>query len=194
MNGNEYLESQIVNNITTVNVPGYEKFYKISSNGDIFSYDRKVPCKQGYRTIPGRKIKHRVDSHGYKYVTFTNEQKQVKSYRIHRLLMMIFRPVNNMENLVVNHLDGNPSNNALDNLEWCTKSENTKHALMNGLIRRPFGEFTEDYWEAILILRNIGWSNAKIGRAFGKSPSSIRETLVILGIDISKKGRFGGKL
>lgn len=49
------------------------------------------------------------------------------------MLMMAFRPVENMENLQVNHKDGNKQNNSFDNLEWVTVKENINHAWKNGL-------------------------------------------------------------
>lgn len=175
-----------------VDIPGYEKFYQINTNGIILSKDRIVRCKQGFRKIPGKQLKHRKDSSGYHYVTLYNDQGS-KLFRIHRLLMIVFNPIENYNNFVVNHLDGNKTNNSLSNLQWCTHSENVKHALVNGLLNRPFCEKTNDYWEALLELRKLGWSNAKIGRAFGKSPSSIAETLKVLGKDKNKKGRYGGE-
>ena len=49
-------------------------------------------------------------------------------YRVHRLIMMIFNPKDNMKNLFVNHIDEKPSNNKLDNLEWATNQENIVHS------------------------------------------------------------------
>lgn len=45
---------------------------------------------------------------------------------IHRLLAMAFIP-NTEGKMCINHIDGNKQNNKLDNLEWCTHSENQLH-------------------------------------------------------------------
>lgn len=49
------------------------------------------------------------------------------SLSVHRLMMKVFCPVENMENLEVNHIDGNPKNNNLENLEWVTSEQNHSH-------------------------------------------------------------------
>lgn len=62
-----------------------------------------------------------IDSAGKRYGT-----------TLHRLIALAFIP--NPENKPeVNHIDGNPMNNSIDNLEWVTKAENTKHAVDNRL-------------------------------------------------------------
>lgn len=55
---------------------------------------------------------------------------------LHRLLMITFCPVDDMENLEVNHIDGDKTNNDLSNLEWVTPSENVLHAFKYNL-RQP---------------------------------------------------------
>lgn len=50
-----------------------------------------------------------------------------KQFRIHRLVLSTFDPVDNMNNLQVNHIDKNRSNNKLSNLEWTTAKENSIH-------------------------------------------------------------------
>lgn len=59
---------------------------------------------------------------------------------LHRLLAINFIP-NPLNKPFVNHLDGNKSNNKLNNLEWCTHKENMKHAWDNNLYK--------DYTESI---------------------------------------------
>lgn len=63
-----------------------------------------------------------------------------KSYFRHRLMMIVFNPVENYENLQVNHIDGNKLNNSLENLEWCTNQENRIHAVKIGLAASLKGE------------------------------------------------------
>ena len=48
---------------------------------------------------------------------------------IHRLVMKTFLPREDADKMQVNHIDGNKHNNQLDNLEWCTQSENIRHML-----------------------------------------------------------------
>jgi len=53
--------------------------------------------------------------------------------KVHRIVAKHFLDSQNGKN-EVNHIDGNKLNNNADNLEWCTKSENIKHAHNTGLI------------------------------------------------------------
>jgi hypothetical protein len=70
----------------------------------------------------------------YIIISFRNGNNKI-NHQLHRIIAEVF--VLNPENKpVVNHIDGNKDNNCSDNLEWVTKSENTKHAHDNGLIKQ----------------------------------------------------------
>lgn len=74
-----------------------------------------------------RKIFKPNNSNGYARVKLNG-----KFHFVHRLVANAFVP--NPENKPqINHKDGNKLNNRADNLEWCTNSENIKHALSTGL-------------------------------------------------------------
>lgn len=68
---------------------------------------------------------------GYKFVTLCQFGK-CKNFMIHRIVAIAFIPNPNIFP-VVNHKDGNKQNNKVKNLEWCTSSENFKHAVNKGL-------------------------------------------------------------
>ena len=87
--------------------------YKISNMGRIKSDKGRI--MEGSKTLAG-----------YLRVTVKN-----KRYSLHRLVAQVFIP--NPENKpFVNHKDGNKENSKLENLEWMTGSENTKHAHDSG--------------------------------------------------------------
>ena len=106
------------------NIIGYEGDYIISNSGNVVSVSR--PQSRMVRILKGE-----VDDRGYKRVRLSRGSK-TKKYQIHRLVAIAFIP-NPSNKPCVNHIDGNPSNNNVTNLEWCTNSENMKHAFKTGL-------------------------------------------------------------
>lgn len=61
-----------------------------------------------------------------------------KKYLVHRLVIWAFKGINN--ELEINHKDGNKHNNNIENLEYCTRSENIAHAYKLGLKTAPSGK------------------------------------------------------
>ncbi len=47
-----------------------------------------------------------------------------KKYALHRVVLLSFDPIDNAEDYTVDHIDGNRSNNKLENLRWATNSDN----------------------------------------------------------------------
>lgn len=94
---------------------------------------------------PVRKYVKRITPRGYFDVTLPAKSEfRISGYRsigVHRLVAMAFCPLDKrfiesglqMNDLDVNHIDGNKQNNRWDNLEWCTKAENNEHAYVNNL-------------------------------------------------------------
>lgn len=62
-----------------------------------------------------------------------------KTRTVHRVIAETFLEKEKEKNFI-NHKDGNKTNNNIDNLEWCTRSENIRHAYNNGLIHPKKGE------------------------------------------------------
>lgn len=90
------------------------------------------PCGAIYSTRSRRMLKPRLTEKGYLTVELWENYKR-KVARIHRIVAEAF--IENPYNLKeINHKDGNKQNNNIANLEWCTRSENLKHAYKNGLM------------------------------------------------------------
>ena len=137
-------------------IQGYEGCYEISSLGRVKSVERKVynPCVLGdgcYRTVP-EKIRKPNIMKGYHCVGLV-KNKSIKIFRIHRLVIEHFVGQAPSQEYQVNHIDGDKSNNRVENLEWVTPKENTQHAIKTGLRHNPdddtkkkMGEATKKRW------------------------------------------------
>lgn len=79
----------------------------------------------------GRIMKTFINSHGYEAISLRKDG-ECKIRPIHRLLAEAYIEGDH-EGLDVNHIDGNKRNNDLNNLEFCTRKENTIHGFRMGL-------------------------------------------------------------
>lgn len=105
-------------------IKGYEGLYEISSFGVV----KSLKGKNGV-VFP----KYDLSITGYWRVGLSKNKKQTK-YLLHRLIAIAFIP--NTENKpFINHKNGIKTDNKIENLEWCTASENMQHAHNNNLIK-----------------------------------------------------------
>jgi len=109
-------------------LPEIKDYYTVNDKGEFFS-DNSGKMKTRDRS-----------GTEYQIINFMTVDGKKRTFRAHRLVLMAFNPVKNMDKLEVNHIDGNKKNNNLSNLEWCTGSENQKHAFKTGLQKARKGE------------------------------------------------------
>src|SRR3954451_6535865 len=106
-------------------IKGYEGRYIISNAGNVLSYKGKL-------------IKLRAAINGYLRVWLNNEHGY-KAFSVHRIVSAHFIP-NHYNKPFVNHINGSKTDNRVANLEWCTQSENMRHAFLSGLQKPNDGE------------------------------------------------------
>ena len=120
-------------------INGFDGFYEVSSFGVVRSVDRFVKHSNGrsLRPVLGCVKTPNIDKSGYHSVHLYKEGK-LKKFLVHRLVAAAF--IDNKKELPqVNHKNGNKSDNSIENLEWCTGSDNCIHAIRNNLYQQAKG-------------------------------------------------------
>lgn len=150
----------------------FSKLYEVSNWGRI--------RRKGKLTE--RKL--RLKRNGYLIVDLYKDGKRLTCL-VHRLVAETF--LRNTDNKrTVNHIDGNKTNNNVDNLEWATDSEQTKHAYANGLRVPTKGELngrakvTEAKVREIRELRATNrktWTIGKLAKEYGVSKRTIENVV-----------------
>lgn len=104
-------------------VKGFEIQYSVSDTGLVKSNARE--SLQGH-LMHEKMMKPAVDKSGYVMVNLRSGAL-MKRVKVHRLVAETFLPSVDGKRFV-NHIDGNKSNNKVENLEWTTASENMHHS------------------------------------------------------------------
>ena len=111
-------------------IPEYKGLYQVSNLGRVKSLPRIVNNGRSYGRFVLTKekvMKQRHDKDGYLRITMTKNGKQ-KVISVHRLVALAFIP-NNENKKQINHINGIKDDNRIENLEWCTNSENQLHSI-----------------------------------------------------------------
>lgn len=134
-------------------IKGYEEIYEISNWGNI----RGLNCN-GCKTAPKttKVLTPKKLKNGRRKIGLYKDHK-VKYYYVYRLVWEAFNgPIE--KGLVINHLDENPSNDRLDNLEKCTQKENMNYGTLQerkaSKRRKSVKQLTKDgklvkVWESV---------------------------------------------
>lgn len=137
-------------------IKGYEGYYEVSNLGRVKALKRTVNKGKCHRTWEEHYLKYAPDKCGYIRLALAKDGIN-KTFKVHRLVADAFidNPDNKEE---VNHIDGDRQNNRVENLEWCTRSENIIHAYKNGLIKLKTGENNPSSkltWEEVNYIRKV---------------------------------------
>lgn len=152
-------------------IPGYEGLYQVSSKGNVRSLNWRN-C--GFV----RNLYLKKHNRGYRHVELAKDGTR-KAFTVHRLVAMTFIPnPNNYQ--TINHIDEDKTNNTVENLEWCTPSQNMRHTISlhsekYHITGKPFsqkgkvvqmsktGEILR-VWDNLVSIRHTnGWSDWSIG-------------------------------
>lgn len=137
--------------------------YYVTSQGQIYSETTK------------KFLSTNLDKNGYVKVRLVCEDGR-HTFSVHRLVLESYSPRDDMNNLQVNHKDGDKQNNDLSNLEWVTCQENIRHACENNLRHNQQGALnnatilTEDSVKQIInLLLTTTQTQKEIGKQFNVS-------------------------
>lgn len=137
-------------------IEDYEGIYQVSNLGRIKSLSRNRRFMYGQICKTKEKIlKNRIKEDGYVIIGLHKNNK-TKMFRVNRLVLQTFVGQSKLD---CNHKNGIKADNRLDNLEWCTRSENHKHAYRLGL-KHAIVKRGENQWYSKLTesqVKRIKW-------------------------------------
>lgn len=157
-------------------VPGWEGFYDIDTDGNVWSLPRSVPRRNGVAyTVAGGRLIPKVHPHGYRMVHLRGMGRN-ETPNVHQLVMLAFvGPC--PDGLEVCHWNDLPGDNRLSNLRYDTRLGNMADMVSHGHSckgeRHGASKLTADAVRE-LRRRSANESIGELAREFGMAHSAIR--------------------
>jgi len=136
-------------------IPNYEGYYQVSNCGQVRSVERVTKSKNGVIcNRKGKLLKLIWDDSKY-YKVSLRKNGTFKQASVHQLVAIVF--LNHTPcgyERVINHIDGNPRNNNVDNLEITTQRDNTHKGRCCTGIKYPGVTFHKatNKWQARIVI------------------------------------------
>ena len=111
-------------------VKDFDGIYEVSNDGQVRSLDR-IDCAG--RRLKGKVIRQSMAGKGYPHIPLNKDGKQFGRY-VHRMVAEAF--MGSQDGMEVNHINGDKTDNRVENLEWVSHADNIAHAESEGLARR----------------------------------------------------------
>lgn len=143
--------------------------YQVSDDGQVRSYNKVTHTKKhGARHWKDRILKQKVANDGRARVCLWADGKE-KTLLVHRIMAIAFLGEPQNKYMTVNHKDGNPLNNSIDNIEWVSRADNIRYGFKNGQYSsaKPITIIGENGYEQTFVSRSacarfLGKSNGYI--------------------------------
>lgn len=169
---------------------GFEGFYEVSNQGRVRSVDHYISEKIDVmgRHIPpilkrGKLLKQRKHPFGYKLVTLS-KNNEIFHRVIHRLVAEAFLGPRPSEETVIRHLNGNPTDNRLENLAYGTQKDNMMDAIKQDTVEYGERRYNAklDNATVIEIKKEIicGYGSGEISKKYGVPQSQIWKIGMVL--------------
>lgn len=158
-------------------IKGYEGLYQVSDDGLVRSYGRYATTCNTKVFIMGQNLKAVKSGNGSLSVTLYNSKRIRHSFLLSQLVAIAFIP-NPLNKTCVLHLDRNKTNNSINNLLWCTRSEASKHATVQFGGSRYNAKLNDGIVKKCIVDYNKGkYSIAELAKRYRVSPQTMGKAI-----------------